>query len=516
MRHYNAPVLSALRVRHPGLARAVVVVIGLAVVTCATRIGSSAIEVIDWDESTFMLVAQSLLRGHLPYDEVFDIKPPVLFFLLAAAMRVWGESLLVVRLVGDVCVFGVACATYLVARGLAGRGAALAAAALLVAAASTYFGRYTSTEWPAAFASQMALALMCRPRQGAWSAAGAGAALALAAGCRTNYAVVALGAGFAYAMPGLLGTEKHVRRLAVWWNRAGWFALGGVAALGLIVVPFAARGDSQLLVLGAVTAPLAYATSNPNPVVTAAATLGNLLGSTTWRPWAMGPLVMLAAIGLRWVITRSCADRPRAASLTLVFGVATGVSIALNGHAFSHHLVMLLPAFGVLAAAGIESFESPIWRRRLVTAVMTVVALAVAVHAPSAWRVATRGPEHDHAVRRIADRLAADVRPGDRVWALSHHILLFYLDIPPVSPLVAHPGNFSKPEIADVLSRAGRIPADERSRLIATPPRFVFTRIERPFYMDPDTWKQLRLILDTSYEPVIRDGGFVVYRRRTS
>jgi hypothetical protein len=87
----------------------------------ATRFGRSPIEIIDWDEHTFMLVARSMLRGHLPYEEVFDLKPPLLLLVLAAAMRAFGESLMVVRLVGDVCVFVAVCSTVVVARRLAPR-----------------------------------------------------------------------------------------------------------------------------------------------------------------------------------------------------------------------------------------------------------------------------------------------------------------------------------------------------------------------------------------------------------
>ncbi|TNF72398.1 MAG: glycosyltransferase, partial [Bacteroidetes bacterium] len=36
---------------------------------------------IDRDESTFILLAQSLVEGNLPYTELWDLKPPLLFAL---------------------------------------------------------------------------------------------------------------------------------------------------------------------------------------------------------------------------------------------------------------------------------------------------------------------------------------------------------------------------------------------------------------------------------------------------
>jgi hypothetical protein len=52
-----------------------------------TRAQSLRTEVIDWDESTFIVMASQSLQGHLPYLHVWEVKPPMLFFALAHS---WG------------------------------------------------------------------------------------------------------------------------------------------------------------------------------------------------------------------------------------------------------------------------------------------------------------------------------------------------------------------------------------------------------------------------------------------
>ena len=81
-----------------------------------TQIGSLEREVIDWDESVFILMAANILDGHLPYVEMFDNKPQLIFFMLAGVMAVFGESLLVVRLFGDVCILASCAAVFAIAR----------------------------------------------------------------------------------------------------------------------------------------------------------------------------------------------------------------------------------------------------------------------------------------------------------------------------------------------------------------------------------------------------------------
>jgi hypothetical protein len=58
----------------------------------------------DWDESLYVLGAESLLRGHLPYTQVWDHKPPGIFILFAAPIAVLREPVFAVRLLACVAV----------------------------------------------------------------------------------------------------------------------------------------------------------------------------------------------------------------------------------------------------------------------------------------------------------------------------------------------------------------------------------------------------------------------------
>ena len=60
--------------------------------------------VVNWDESSFILVADSWVRGHLPYTEIAENKPPLIFGFLALLQLVCGKSIVAVRLAGVVLV----------------------------------------------------------------------------------------------------------------------------------------------------------------------------------------------------------------------------------------------------------------------------------------------------------------------------------------------------------------------------------------------------------------------------
>ena len=49
-------------------------------------------EVIDWDESDFILMGQSFYKGNLPYIELWDLKPPMHFLLIGFTFKTFGSS----------------------------------------------------------------------------------------------------------------------------------------------------------------------------------------------------------------------------------------------------------------------------------------------------------------------------------------------------------------------------------------------------------------------------------------
>jgi hypothetical protein len=73
---------------------------------------------IDRDESTFILVAQSWVDGHLPYTELWDLKPPMVYLFFAGILYFFGKSFIAIRLVGAIGVAITAFFTYKIGKDL--------------------------------------------------------------------------------------------------------------------------------------------------------------------------------------------------------------------------------------------------------------------------------------------------------------------------------------------------------------------------------------------------------------
>lgn len=70
-----------------------------------TRIYSSLlIEVISWDEATYILAGREILSGYLPYETLYEMKPPLLYYIYSVPLF-FNASLESVRIYGAFCIF---------------------------------------------------------------------------------------------------------------------------------------------------------------------------------------------------------------------------------------------------------------------------------------------------------------------------------------------------------------------------------------------------------------------------
>src|SRR5262249_20655869 len=92
--------------------------------------------VVDWDESTYVLMGQSILDGHLPYLQQWENQPLLGFLFYGAAIMLFGRDLIAIRLMATLCVATTGVLVYLIGRRLWNRRLGLFAAAVTVAAIS--------------------------------------------------------------------------------------------------------------------------------------------------------------------------------------------------------------------------------------------------------------------------------------------------------------------------------------------------------------------------------------------
>ncbi|MFC0590836.1 ArnT family glycosyltransferase [Novosphingobium aquiterrae] len=486
----------------------------LALAVLATQFLSVGREVIDPDESTFILMGADVAKGHLPFVEQFDLKPPMIFLAIGAVLAVFGKSIVAVRLLGDAMLLGTAVLVFLFARRLTSAWSALAGALLYVAFASLDLGQPTYSELPALLFGMAALAVLAHSPVTMQRAALGGLLLSLAVLSRTNL----------YPLPlvfGALLLFAAMRKRSTADPRA-WlaFGLGGLVPVALLIAVYALAGHLDLLKLAMIDVPLAYS----QQVGVLAAVRENVTQFyviTTMEPLIVVPFVLMALLGLALAAARLTfpAQRQESWRLTvlLLALAALLVSLALSGAVYPHYWLQVLPVLAVFCAIGI-GFVAQLRLGLIAALALTLLPLGAALgeRLPQSLAVA-RNPEASadrFEVAAAARHIAASGVRHPSVWPWRNQLIDWYLDAPQLSKVGVQPENIARPPIASPLAAHGYIGRDEVGRLLVLKPDFVVTDAKgkgiewlRATGQPVDAW------LADNYRRDAQFGDVVVYRR---
>ena len=483
----------------------------LALAVLVTQFVSLGREVIDPDESTFILMGADVAKGHLPFVAMFDLKPPMIFLLIGGVLAAFGKSLVAVRLLGDALLFGTAMLTFRFARHLTSGWAALGGALGYVAFASMDLGQPTYSELPALFFGMFALLMLVRAPVSLSRAALAGLGLALAVLSRTNLYQLPVVFGLLLLIAALRKSDRAHPR--------GWlaFGLGGLVPVAALVLAYAAAGQLAVLKLAMIDVPLAYA-QQVGPVAALIEHAQQFYVGTTMEPLIVIPFVLLVLAGavraaLLW---RDPAKRWGLTIIALALA-ALLVSLAFSGAVYPHYWLQVLPVLAVLAALGLDQIRQlPRALPLALVAGLVPIATATAERAPQAFEVITdpRATEAHFDVGRAARYIRSTGPAHASVWPWRYQLVDWYLDAPQLSKAGVQPENLGRAPIAGPLAKASYIGPDEIERIMLLRPDFIVTDAKakgiawvRSAKPEVDVW------LARNYELDAQFGDVLIYRR---
>ncbi len=459
-----------------------------ALAVCGTQIESLDTEALHIDEHTFVLMAGHVLDGNLSGVGLFDMKPPGLYYMLAGAFALFGETLRVARLFGDLSVLMLCVATFAVARRWAGPVSSGAAGLMIAVLAAGHTGQATMTDNPSAALFMGALWLLLAKRDRLPAVAGAGVLASAAVLTRLNLAIPAA------ALGGWLVFAAIFRpRWSTGWKPALLFSAGALVLPCLLFLLYW-RADALLaLRVGMIDSPLSYG-GQMNVGETVIAWFELLWTMAKSRPAVSGLLALGAAVAAATFLgTRRragngpsnsgrrgvAAGRAEEALLACAFGGIV-VGLATSGTAAPHYAFLAIPIGFVYYARCMDwtfrrarSLSASVAGRVRTFAALVAFAGSGAVFADG-LRGWTQAPP-DRPLRRAAEVVAADRRPGDAVWSIDPVIVSWYLDLEPATPL-AFPEALSRPHIMRPLVESGYLAPDVLGEAMDSNPAYLVVR----------------------------------------
>lgn len=508
--------------------------------------------VLNWDESTFILIGQNILDGHLPLTGLWDIKPPVGFLIYAAIIAALGRTILAVRLAGALFVAAAALLIYLIGRRTWRWPAGLVAATLYIILATLM-----PSGAPAVMLEHLAVVpllggvlLLVSRRLSPAVCFAAGTLFMLATMIRLNLALVAVLAGV-YIL--LVPTP---RPFGAAFRRGLAFAAGNALVLGLVLLPYVLADQVAIWWSTLVVGPFLYNSGDAHLLASVDSQIEVILGGVfelpgllasllpgapNVSPEAFGrpllsvfapPLLALllagAAAGVLLALIRrrdTTAGQRQAVALIGLMLVGTEVSVILTGGFSFHYLIQVLPFLALFA--GLFFSELVASRAWPAAAVAGVVFLALAAaplvgeYALLAGRARDGLPLPHGPAYEVAAYLRENGAAGQPVYLMDDQIAYWFLGQEPLSRVTVHPSAIVNEGMLRASLVADPTPAAQLAYVLNLQPAYIVTRADL-WYMAgyPALMQLLNDTLAADYELVrqvdvpLEASTMDIYRRK--
>lgn len=419
---------------------------------------------VDRDESTFILMGQSWADGHLPYTQLWDLKPPVTFLFFASILKLFGKSMLAIRFFGTVVVALNAFYTYRIAR-LLGSAAVAFWTAVACVCLQSLFGSVQgvmSEHLSMLFFMPALYLLLASPSLLRTALSGMLMGMAIMTKLNLAYAAVFIGLFL------LIGAfPKPVRPLR--WGRAFLWGGGICLIIFLSFLPYALQDKSMVWWQSVVMAPIAYSRDDQ----------GNFLKTLPFF------LILFSALGLLWKTGLLDFKRP-----VVQFLVTTVIGIAFSfyqvGRINGHYLVQLYPVLVILvfdALGKLRFWKKVQWKNWFLVPLLLVPMESYLEYYAILDHKLKHGTFFNGEGFDVPQYLKAHNMDNNSVFFLEYHIGYWVLGSNPPSLAATHPSNVCRDELFSFFENPRNTSLQEITYIMDTvQPKTVVFRAGKPFF----------------------------------
>jgi hypothetical protein len=472
--------------------------------------------VIDWDESTFIIVGQSAADGFLPNEIAWDLKPAFVFWWFAGAIELFGKTIPAIRLAGYMWLL---LSAYLLYRAsffiTKSRLGGVFAAAMLIVASSAY-SLHVSTEHLALLPTVGAILVLCNGGRRLRTVFLGGILLGFACMFRLNLVYLCFVVGVFVCTETQRMSWKALLHGAS--TKGLWFSVGVLAPVVLSFLPYLFSGHWQLWITvyeAAASYSAAQGSVAKNVVRTLHGSSNSLVGATMWGAAILGALI----ISRRWGDLGP--ERRSDWLLCGAFVVGSFLSIVMTGPISGHYFIQLLPGLSMFAAAAfiplgeVFGLSRADWTKFVFGTVL--IFLAIFRTAAAEWSALAqhlwRGERLSYGISYdIADYIGSQGIEDFSLFMMDNHLVYWLLGRYPPTRLATHPSALGKPFVRKYLEPTSFTTEDALRSVFRREPTFVVWRPNLG-YLDSAAIRFLQQELTNAYVLIRQIGSAQVYRR---
>ncbi len=451
---------------------------------------------IDRDESTFILMGQSWVDGHLPYTELWDLKPPITFLFFAAIIYSFGKSFFAIRLFGALLVASTAFFSFKIGASVRSKKVGFWAGIFCVILQSMFgsIQGVMSEHICMAFFMPGLYFLVKSDKAQNYLIAGLFMGLAIMTKLNIAYAVLFVGIYIPAVYFKRNAFFKGLQRFVV-------YGIGILSIVLLIWLPYYFQGISEVWWKSVVLAALEYADARRDLV-------------------SLAPTFLLLAAFFVWTWQKKFLDfNNDKMQLLLVSLLGVLLSFYKAGRINSHYLIQLYPILVILIAITISKVKI-FHRLDYAPYVFFLFVLLPAESYLEYFNIVKnkmeRGTFYNGEGITVPDYLLKKNLETKNILFLGYHIGYWKLGATPPTKAATHPSNICRNELFPYFENPRITAVDELEHIMdEIRPRIVVTRKNRLVFhekMEAEN-KYIDSYLDVHYKVLATVDGAKIYER---
>ncbi len=388
---------------------------------------------IDRDESTFILMGQSWVDGHLPYMELWDLKPPIAFAFFAAIIYLFGKSFFIIRLFGAFLVAITAFYTYKIALTTTTKKVGFWSAMACVALLSIFGSLQGVMSEHISMAFFMPGLYLFVKQKYSYYYACSGILLGLAVMTKLNLAYVLLAVG-CYSVLKQVKKKNAIQGLV----QSFLLGLGVVLIIFLTVLPYYLNGNETIWWQSVILASLKYANSSTDSIF-------------KFLPLTLG----LAAFFILAHKKKFLNFNNEIIQILSVVMIAILFSFIQGGRLNGHYLIQLHPILVILGGifiGGLNYLKKMNYKSIVFIVLLLLPAESYLEYFNVVKNKIEKGTFYNGEGFTVPQYISENNIPTENILFLGYHIGYWILDAKPPTKASTHPSNICRSEIFPYLN----------------------------------------------------------------
>ncbi|WP_029447888.1 ArnT family glycosyltransferase [Cellulophaga baltica] len=452
---------------------------------------------IDRDESTFIIMGQSWVNGHLPYLELWDLKPPLNFLFFAGIIYVFGKSLFIIRLFGALIVAITSFYTYKITLEVSTKKVAIWCGIFCVFFQSLFGSMQgVMSEHISMVFFIPSLYLILKHKEWYWVLI-SGILMGATAMVKLNmaYPIALIGLFYVYTYWNTKDIKSGIRNTIL-------YGFGILLVIGLTILPYFLNGHLSLWWNSVIEAPMVYANSKRNALI------------------SFAPLLLLILLFLYFAKRKKLIDfKNTAIQLIALVSLTVYLSFIKGGRLNGHYLLQLYPMLLILVGIAIHQtafIVNKTHKKFLVVLLFLIPLESYIEYAQVVKNKIEKGTFYNGEGIEVANYIKKNHINFENILFTEYHIGYWLLNTNPPTKAATHPSNICRSELFPYSQNLRKTTSEEIKYIFEVKKPQIIVKKEGSQLLDKrliDENIYVNTYLEKKYTLIKTIGKAVIYQR---